>query len=213
MGKSPFQMAYGVRQGRIQPSGYTPTEGVYAFVLGDELECTDDFEVGDSIQISQSVDLTAIRLLRVDGKIRQPLMNAGRDISAQATLKRGGVVAAGDDLSALVAPVADLASTDHKAALEISGCVFPFNNCVNQIIGIVSPSTAILRYPVQNEVTGFTVQIVEVAWKFSMLINDAAELEVIPDSGDAWTTTDMAVNTRKLTGVQTVALRLSLVKR
>ncbi len=68
---TPFTFAFGTRQGRIQPRGFDPPDGDFAMVLGsDLLGDAAELEVGDSIEVNQSVDLTAGKFLRAQLRLR-----------------------------------------------------------------------------------------------------------------------------------------------
>ena len=95
---NPFIHAYGARQGRIQPTGWTPTDGEYVYVLGDEDLASYDFRFTDYVEVSQDLDLTGVNMLRVDSRIVQPTMVVTRNVAinaalaSTATLKRGEIL-------------------------------------------------------------------------------------------------------------------------
>lgn len=69
-----FNAALGAQQGRLQPAGFVPTSGDFAFVLGSDAPGdVHDLEVGDRAEVQQSVDLTAENFVRA----RLRLRNAG----------------------------------------------------------------------------------------------------------------------------------------
>jgi len=56
----------GISQGRIEPSGTDPFEGLFVFVLGDDTEGRfGDFTDGDWISLAQDVDLTGLDTVRL----------------------------------------------------------------------------------------------------------------------------------------------------
>lgn len=69
-----LQFQYGRKQGRLKTKGFTPTDGLYAYVLGSEDIDSVELETGDYVEISQSIDLTSTNVIRVDSKILQPTM-------------------------------------------------------------------------------------------------------------------------------------------
>ena len=63
---TPFTFALGTRQGRIQPTGFAPADGDFAFVLGsDQPGEIFALELGDSVEVLQMVDVTAANFVRV----------------------------------------------------------------------------------------------------------------------------------------------------
>lgn len=95
---NPFTHAYGESQGRCVPSGWTPTDGAYVYVLGDENLAAFDFLFDDYVEVKQDLDLTGINILRIDSRIIQPRMPVARNVAVNAslahtaTLKRGEVL-------------------------------------------------------------------------------------------------------------------------
>ena len=65
---------YGVTQGRLDPSGWTPTSGDFAFVLGSDIsKRLETLNIGDYIEASQLGDLPNFAaLLRVSVYLRPP---------------------------------------------------------------------------------------------------------------------------------------------
>ncbi len=90
---TPFTFAFGSRQGRIQPRGFDPPNGDFAMVLGsDLLGDAAELEVGDSIEINQSIDLTTGNFFRAQLRLR----NAGTlpsDINWQVSIVVDGIKA------------------------------------------------------------------------------------------------------------------------
>ena len=75
---NPFTSELGIVQGRIVPQVYTPTEGEYAFVLGSDTPgYIYDFNIDDSVEINQIIDVTGINFIRLDAQFRSPEMPDG----------------------------------------------------------------------------------------------------------------------------------------
>lgn len=73
MALDPFGQEPGVESGRLQPSGWVAPEGDYAFVLGhDHAGVHRKFNIGDYVQISQSVDFGLGKVLRMRVRLRPP---------------------------------------------------------------------------------------------------------------------------------------------
>jgi hypothetical protein len=71
MAFTPFDMEMGARQGRLKPSGWTPTSGEYAFVLGSNLPGhIHRLEAGDHCEVSQEMDLTGVNFIRARLRLR-----------------------------------------------------------------------------------------------------------------------------------------------
>lgn len=93
--RNPFTHRLAYAQGRLQPTGWKPTDGSYVFVLGAEDRARYNFLYNDYVEVKQDLDLTGIDVLRVDSKIVQPTMPGGRDVSGTpktAVLQRGHVL-------------------------------------------------------------------------------------------------------------------------
>jgi hypothetical protein len=68
-----FTSRLGIGQGRIHPTGATPTDGDYVFVLGDdEPGRFFELEEGDMVQVTQSLDMSDVKLLRANLRFRMP---------------------------------------------------------------------------------------------------------------------------------------------
>ena len=63
----------GVSQGRIAPAGFTPAEGSFAFVLGNDLPgLFRKLEVGDFAELKQQADFGDAKLVRLRARLRPP---------------------------------------------------------------------------------------------------------------------------------------------
>ena len=91
MAFTPFNAALGTRQGRLEPVGFEPTSGDFAFVLGsDRGGDVHDFEIGDQAEVQQDVDLTSENFVRANIRLRNAtVVPAGVDWEASITV--GGV--------------------------------------------------------------------------------------------------------------------------
>lgn len=73
-----WSTSLGVSQGRIQPTGWTPPSGSYAFVLGHDLPNQwRKFAAGDFVAISQTADFTGVSFLRWRAHLRPGATPAG----------------------------------------------------------------------------------------------------------------------------------------
>lgn len=67
--------AAGVTRGRIIPTNFAPTDGIYAFCLGDDLgvDVSKNLPVypGDVLSISQNIDFTRVKTLSIDLRYRK----------------------------------------------------------------------------------------------------------------------------------------------
>jgi hypothetical protein len=211
---NPLVARYGRKQGRLIPVSFTPTDGAYAYVLGSEALSTLDyheFAAGDFVEIYQEMDLTDVKLIVADARYVQPSdMPIARDISSGATLKRGSVINAGDDLSAIVAPNANFTFHDVRRPMLVDGAVDAFNNTLNRIMGLVDQSTAVLFKPVHNEVTGFTATMRAALWELSITVDYNKIVSIRLGPGSDWTTDELSANVSKISGLLRVGLRLEL---
>lgn len=63
----------GTQQGRLQPLGWTPTQGDYAFVLGsDSVGRRTTLQAGDYVEVTQTGNLGSSTLLRFNARTRGP---------------------------------------------------------------------------------------------------------------------------------------------
>ena len=70
-----FESQAGLSQGRIEPSGTTPTDGDFVFCLGRDVAqgSLEDFEIGDFVGVQALIDMTTSPdFLRFQGRFRQP---------------------------------------------------------------------------------------------------------------------------------------------
>ncbi len=90
----------GGTQGRIQPSGFTPPEGTFAFVLGRDLPgLGQKLNLGDFVEVKQTADFGDATLVRLRARLRPPdSVPAG--VAWRASLRIDGVARA----SALLEP-------------------------------------------------------------------------------------------------------------
>jgi len=91
MAFTPFNAALGTRQGRLEPLGFEPTSGDFAFVLGSDVPGhIHDFELGDHAEVQQTVDLTAENFVRARIRLRNAsALPAG--VNWEASITVGGV--------------------------------------------------------------------------------------------------------------------------
>ena len=63
----------GTYQGRIEPNSGSAFDGDFVFALGTDLEGSEwDLDIGDKVELSQSVDVTSIKLVRFKARLRSP---------------------------------------------------------------------------------------------------------------------------------------------
>lgn len=87
-----FDYELGVSQGRIVPVNADVIDGSFLFVLGsDRLPAPEfDLAIGDKVELSQSIDLTAVEYIGASSRFRQPLDVPRRvDLPAGTILQHG----------------------------------------------------------------------------------------------------------------------------
>ena len=61
----------GTTQGRIEPTGFTPAEGSFVFVLGCDLPgMVQKLELGDFVEVKQTADFGDSKLVRIRARMR-----------------------------------------------------------------------------------------------------------------------------------------------
>ena len=74
MAFTPFNAVLGTRQGRLDPKGFMPTTGEYAYVLGSDLSGEMyDFNIGDYSEVTQDIDLSEVNFIRAQIRLRNAL--------------------------------------------------------------------------------------------------------------------------------------------
>lgn len=88
MAFTPFDAAIGTRQGRLEPVGFEPTSGDFAFALGSDVPGhLHDFDIGDFSEVRQSVDLTSENFVRARIRLRNAdVVPAGVNWEASITI-------------------------------------------------------------------------------------------------------------------------------
>jgi hypothetical protein len=86
-----WERELGETQGRIEPSGFTPPEGTFAFVLGRDLPgLMQMLEIGDFVEVSQNADFGDANLVRVRARMRPPA-SAPSGVAWKAALRVDGI--------------------------------------------------------------------------------------------------------------------------
>jgi len=69
-----FEVGAGEHQLRIEPQNSSPADGDYVFCLGSDLVLppVEDFEIGDSVQVSGTYTLSGEDFIKLQGRFRQP---------------------------------------------------------------------------------------------------------------------------------------------
>jgi hypothetical protein len=68
-----FARFLGQGQGRTQVTGFTPSDGLYVFVLGHDVQGhMANLNVGDRVDVSQSGDITDTKVVRFVARLRPP---------------------------------------------------------------------------------------------------------------------------------------------
>jgi len=81
---------FGVTQGRIAPTGVTPELGAFVFCLGSDLAGdVQQIVDADSIEVTQTADVTGIKLVRFTAHVRPPALLTGDTVQPD-----GGIVRA-----------------------------------------------------------------------------------------------------------------------
>ena len=90
MAFTPFNAVLGIRQGRMDPNGFVPTTGDYAYVLGSDLSGEMyDFNIGDYSEVNQDIDLTEVNFIRAQVKLRNAL-EIPQGVNWEASITVGG---------------------------------------------------------------------------------------------------------------------------
>jgi hypothetical protein len=90
----------GTTQGRVQPQGFVPPQGEFAFVLGRDLpRLTQKLEVGDFVEVKQTADFGDAKLVRFRARLRPPT-SVPAGVAWKASLRIDG----GERTSQLLAP-------------------------------------------------------------------------------------------------------------
>lgn len=125
--RSAFDKEFGVNQGRIDPTGYIPPDGAFAWTLGhDQAEQFENLSAGDWFEVKQIGDFDTVNIVRVQMNTRGPQsMPAG--LRWKASLRIDGVERASAFLDSsrrerqfkLAANVSQIAPGDHELAFRI----------------------------------------------------------------------------------------------
>ncbi len=90
----------GTTQGRVDPEGFTPPQGEFAFVLGRDLPgLLQTLEVGDFVEVKQTASFGDSKLLRLRARMRPPA-SVPPGVAWKASLRIDG----GERASALLVP-------------------------------------------------------------------------------------------------------------
>jgi hypothetical protein len=90
----------GTTQGRVEPQGFVPPQGEFAFVLGRDLpRLTQKLEVGDFVEVKQTADFGDSKLVRFRARLRPPT-SVPASVAWKASLRIDG----GERASQLLAP-------------------------------------------------------------------------------------------------------------
>lgn len=128
MAVSPWQAGFGTTQGQIQPSGWQPPEGTYAFCLGSDIpNFTAWLAAGDYIEIAQACTPAAgAKYLRPKLRIRGPTsMPMGAvwtfTIRVDGVARWSHTIAPGRlrDLADVAINVGNIAAGDHTFAFRL----------------------------------------------------------------------------------------------
>jgi hypothetical protein len=126
MALSAWNRELGTTQGRVQPQGFAPPQGAFAFVLGRDLPgLTQKLELGDFVEVKQTADFGDAKLVRLRARMRPPAeVPAG--VAWKASLRLDGAERASQilvpgrtrDRIDLAANVSKLAG-DHELAFRL----------------------------------------------------------------------------------------------
>lgn len=218
--QSPFVTArVGIHQGRLEPVGFVPTEGDFAFVMGSDIAGRErEFSVGDQFDIFQSdTPIAAAKLIRFRGKWRGP--------------SRMPALAQAVELYALVDGQTLLVDVDGGGQQTITFATAQFvaigaaraDEVVVAINSQISGATASVASPgapqVFSDATGLrsrveilggtatALSMSELAWKASILLDGVERASRILRPGEDQTLDDMAAN---LATAVTVEIRFRL---
>jgi len=116
----------GTTQGRVQPQGFVPPQGTFAFVLGRDLAgLMQKLEVGDHVEVKQTADFGDANLVRLRARMR-PAASVPAGVAWKASLRIDGAERAGQllvpgrtrDRVDIAANVSKLAG-DHELAFRL----------------------------------------------------------------------------------------------
>ncbi|MCI0635022.1 MAG: hypothetical protein L0206_14075 [Actinobacteria bacterium] len=90
----------GTTQGRVDPQGFTPPQGEFAFLLGRDLPgLLQTLEVGDFVEVKQTASFGDAKLVRLRARMRPPA-SVPAGVAWKASLRIDG----GERASALLVP-------------------------------------------------------------------------------------------------------------
>jgi hypothetical protein len=90
----------GTTQGRVDPQGFTPPQGEFAFVLGRDLPgLLQTLEVGDFVEVKQTASFGEAKLVRLRARMRPPA-SVPAGVAWKASLRIDG----GERASTLLVP-------------------------------------------------------------------------------------------------------------
>lgn len=185
----------GTSQGRIRPIGFTAV-GDYSLVLGSDFpDSVARLNPGNRISFSQVVDVTGMKYIRVPLFARPPTA-----MPVARTASDGSTNGAGTQLTSVAAMFvqADVGSVVRAAGQPDATITAVSGNTVT-----ISPAWA-------GSLSGIIFQVLGAAWRFSLLVGGVERAAHTIAAGRA-RTRDLRANVSKLTGNQTVELRLELV--
>jgi hypothetical protein len=95
-----FDRELGTTQGRVEPVGFAPPQGEFAFVLGRDLPgLTQKLDVGDFVEVRQTADFGDTNLVRLRSRMR-PSAAVPAGLAWKASLRIDG----GERVSQLLVP-------------------------------------------------------------------------------------------------------------
>ena len=222
MALTPFDREFGSAQGRIQPTGVTPPEGDFVFVLGHDIPGVEhDLTVGDEISISQLADFGADTLVcRVTVRTRPPDRMPLESLAEPFALADGQTLLVSVDGGAdqtVTFNTADFVAIGTARAYEVAAKIratltgADSRTRVPNTVSIVSDkrgqgSSVAISGGTAAGTLGFTGR----AWRASMLIDSVERAARQIDPGN---TRDLqfAANVANLAGDHTLEFKLELV--
>lgn len=216
---NPFNFEKSVTQWRTQPKLSSAFDGSYVFALGYDGEAPniEELQIGDYVQVAQAVTVTGVGVVRAKIRIKQPRsMPDQRDVSTDFQLIEEDVLSPGNKI---VIP-AGISELDVGRYVTVTGCTNAGNNETFKIVGIQDSITAFVdKTTITEGPRNGTIVATEAGarWKLSLLVDDGmTQIErarVIQDPDESgFYRTDLTLNVSKMSGVQNIYFRMTLVE-
>lgn len=213
----------GIEQGRVDPDNFEPTEGDWAFILGtDNPGWENRFEIGDKFNVGQLATPGPVpsNVLRYKSRHRGPSrMPAVSGVEPFVLVDGQTLILKVDEQAqdTITFSTAQFVSIGAATALEVRDAI------ASQIVTGVPFLTGTGAVGIQSEKRGrrSRVEIIggtatalnmkELAWKFSLLVNDTETSAVVLKVGQTRDLVDLSANLSAFTAPFKVVFRLELI--